>query len=233
MRTSYRIPFFVLLVVALAVPVSAAQAAITNPVLDFGVSYAKEDGRLANDLTSTAGDTLTIVGKVVQFNDPFADLDPNDPAVEYTYIMTDLVSQGSVVNGPYWLTNYSGGFFAVYCDSTPDADFADMTTFTDGTLILQGTFTGFHTNVRTSGICSGNQNADFQFTGGTLFDRVSDVNNVGYLGTNTGAFTVCATIPPTQQQQQGYFAASDTKLDVIAPVPTERKSWGSIKSKYD
>lgn len=232
MNTSYRIPLFVLLVAALAVPASAALAAFPSPVIDFGVSYAKEDGRTAGDLTSTPGDTLTIVGFVDLFDTPFADLDAHDPAVEYTYIMSGLVSGGTSPNGPYLLTSYTGGFFAVYCDSTPNADYADMSTFTDGTQILTGAFSGFHTNVRSTGACSGNQNADFQFTGGTLFSRVSDAG-VGYLGINTGAFTTCPTIPPTQQQQQGYFAASDTKLDVSEPVPVEKSSWSLIKQKYN
>ena len=82
MRNSHRYMLTAALSAALVVALSGVAGALTNPVVDFGAaSYAKEGTRTAGDHTSTAGDMLTIVGKVVVFNDPFADLDPNLPGL--------------------------------------------------------------------------------------------------------------------------------------------------------
>ena len=165
MPMRYQTLLMAALVLVLAAP---AWAEVTNPVIDFGISYAKEGTRTVGVQESQAGDVLTIVGPVVQFQEPFGDLDTNDPNVEYTYIMDGLVSLGTTVQSGgtmfSYTTYYDGGTFRIYCDDTPDADFADMSTFTDGTLILEGTFSGFHI-VTYSFTCSGTQNADIQFTG--------------------------------------------------------------------
>ncbi len=228
MRNRYRFMLTATFSAALLMALSGVGAAITNPVVDFGgLSYAKEGTRVADTNTSTAGDVLTIVGKVVDFNDPFADLDPNAAGVEYTYIMTGMVSQGTVLSG-FYKTNYTGGTFRIYQDTSADADFANPATFQDGTLILEGAFSGFH--VWTVGI-GGTQNSDFQFTGGSLFSRVSQ-SGVGFIGVDTGDFTVSSTYVPLAQRNQGYFARSDTKLDVTQPVATESSTWGRIKNLY-
>ena len=228
MRNSHRYMLTAALSAALVVALSGVAGALTNPVVDFGAaSYAKEGTRTAGDHTSTAGDMLTIVGKVVVFNDPFADLDPNAAGIEYTYVMTDLISQGTTFTS-YYLTNYSGGVFRIYEDSSPDADFVDMATFQDGTMILEGAFSGFRITTNSS---TGTQNADFQFTGGTLFNRVSQFG-VGFIGVNTGNFSVSTMFVPQTQRNQGYFGMSDTKLDVTQPVATESSTWGRIKNLY-
>jgi hypothetical protein len=214
---------------ALVMALSGAAGAYVNPVVDFGAdSYAREGTRVVLDYTSTAGDVLTIVGKVVDFNDPFADLDPNAAGVEYTYIMTGLVSMGTAPLSPPYPTNYAGGTFRIYEDTSPDADFANLATFQDGTLILEGAFSGFHTTAISR---SGTQNSDFQFTGGSLFSRVSQYG-VGFIGINTGLFSVHTDFVPLDQQNQGYFGMSDTKLDVTQAVATEPSTWGRIKNQY-
>lgn len=233
MRNRYSFLISAVLFATLALGTAGAYAAIVNPVVDFGESYAKEGTRMAGDHTSTAGDMLTIVGKVVDFNDPFADLDPNAAGIEYTYIMTGMLSQGTLPPpSPFvqYVTNYSGGTFRIYEDDTPDADFASQATYTDGTMILEGAFAGFRTETLSISP-SGNQNSDFQFTGGTLFNRVSQ-GGVGFLGIDTGSFSVHTMFVPLAQRNQGYFGMSDTKLDVQPPVATEPTTWGRIKSQY-
>lgn len=228
MRNRYSLMISAVLFATLALGTAGAYAAIVNPVVDFGVSYAKEGTRVAGDHTSTVGDMLTIVGKVVDFNDPFADLNPNAAGIEYTYIMTGMVSQGTLPPNPQYVTNYTGGTFRIYEDNTPDADFANQATFTDGTMILEGAFAGFRTTTIST---TGSQNSDFQFTGGTLFNRVSQ-GGVGFLGIDTGSFSVHTMFVPLAQRNQGYFGMSDTKLDVQPPVATEPTTWGRIKSQY-
>lgn len=208
------------------VPV-VASAQIVNPVVDFGPSCAIEGSRTADDHTSTADDELCIVGKVVQFQAPLGSLDPNDPTKEYTYIMDGLISAGTT-GGPFYSTQYNGGTFRIYCDDSPDADatYADKSTYTDGDCILEGSFSSFVIDTNTF-TCAGAQNGTFQFTGGTLFNLVSD-GGVGFTGINTGLFSVCSSQVPGA----GCFGLSNTKLDVDAPVAVEAKTWGEMKKQF-
>ncbi len=231
MRNRYRFMLTATLSTALVMAFSGVGAAIVNPVVEFGAaSYAREGTRVVGTHTSIAGDVLTIVGKVVDFNDPFADLNPNAAGVEYTYIMTGMVSLGSlpppIPQYPQYVTNYSGGTFRIYEDASPNADFGNIATFQDGTMILEGSFSGFHTStIKTTG----SQNSDFQFTGGSLFSRVSQ-SGMGFIGKDTGGFSVDPEVVPVANL--GYFGMSDTKLDVQPPVATESSTWGRIKSLY-
>jgi hypothetical protein len=217
------------LVLTLAAP--ALASTFVNPVVDFGSGYAKEGTRLVADHTSTAGDVLLIVGHVVDFNAPFDDLNANDPGVEYTYVYKNLVSAGTVVSGSgltaVYDTDYSGGVLEVYADPSMNSDFADPATFMDGTMILQATLSAFHTTTLAIN-CSGNQTCAFQFTGGTLFDRVS-AGGIGDQGLAPGLFSVCTGQVPAAQQAQGYFGLSDTKLDLEPSTPTDRRTWGQLK----
>jgi len=216
-------------VLALGVPASAG---IVNPVVDLAPGYAMENGRAVGDHTSTAADTLCIVGFVADFNEPFDDLDPNDPTREYTYVYKGLISQGTVVSGggsfTFYDTDYSGGVLEIYCDPAQNADYADKSTFQDGDMILAAGLSDFRISTQSFN-CSGSQNANLVFTGGSLFNRVSD-DGVGFDGVITGAFSVCASAVHADRQAEGYFGLSDTKVDVSPPVPTEDRSWGSIKN---
>ena len=86
---------------------------------------------------SAPGSQLTIVGKIVSFNPPLADLVPSCPTKEYTFVISGLVSKGTLValNGPTTVytaaydTTLSNPVFAIYegtpCN-TPNT-FADWT----------------------------------------------------------------------------------------------------------
>lgn len=216
---------------AAAVLAGPAGAAIVNPVVDLGSGFAKEGTRVAGDQISVANDVLTIVGFVADFNMPFDDLDPNDPAKEYTYVYSGLVSQGTVVSGGgsfiFYDTQYTGGTLRVYCDTNMNADYADMNTFMDGDMILEASLSNFVISTKSFN-CSGTQNANLQFTGGSLFNRVS-LGGIGFTGIATGLFSVCPSFVDDAREAEGYFGLSDTKLDVEEPVPTENRSWGQIK----
>lgn len=232
MRISYQMLLTALLVAVIAGPASAA---VTNPVIDFSAeSFAKEGTRPADEQFSQVGDELVILGTVAQFQEPFEDLDANAAGVEYTYVFDGLISLGTAQGGanPFfsYTTNYSGGAFRIYEDFTPDADFVNPASFEDGTLILSGTFSGFHI-VTYSFSCAGTQNADLQFTGGSLFSRVSS-GGIGTTGIDTGVFNLCASTVPDALEALGYFARSDTKIDIVPPTPVEPTTWGQIKRLY-
>lgn len=230
---SIKISLALVAALTLAAWAPAATAAIVNPVVDFGSGYAMENGRPVDDPTSTPGDVLTVVGHVVAFNEPFDDLDPNDPMQEYTYVYSDLISLGTVVSGGgsfiFYDTDYAGGVLRVYCDTAMNSDFANPATFMDGDMILEASLSNFHISTKNFN-CAGNQNADLLFTGGSLFDRVS-VGGVGFDGIITGLFSVCNEQVPDALENM-YFGLSDTKIDVNPPTPVENRTWGQLKRLY-
>ncbi|NNF06100.1 MAG: hypothetical protein HKN21_05015 [Candidatus Eisenbacteria bacterium] len=217
----------------LAVSTPSALQAIENPVVDLGTGYAMEGSRVVDVHTSNSGDVLTIVGKVVGFKDPFSDLDPMDPTKEYTYVYSGLVSSGTAVSGSgsfiFYTTPYAGGELKIYCDTAQNADFANQSTFSDGDMILSADLS--NTILETKSFnCAGNHNSDFVFTGGSLFNRVSDNGN-GFTGIVTGLFSVCASAVEPDRQAEGYFGRSDTKMDVDPPVAVNPLRWGEIKKE--
>jgi hypothetical protein len=136
--------------------------------------------------------------------------------------------------GPYTFydTDYNGGRFEVYEDATPDANFANPGSFTDGTLIIRGDFSDFDTHTESNfftGNCAGDQGGDFQFTGGSLYNRVSD-SGTGFTGSSIGSFGICNQNVPDTQEGQGYFSFSNALVNTNPPTPVNIMSWGKIKS---
>ena len=226
---------FLIALLSLALLPAFAGAAVVNPIMDFNEGYACEGTRAVGDQTSTAGDTLTIVGFVEVFNEPFDDLDPNDPTKEYTFVYSGLVSQGTVAIplGPFfqWTTDYAGGTIRVYCDPAMNGDFGDKSTFEDGDCILEGSLSNFtiETNNLDGGLgCAGNVAADVTFTGGSLSDRLDGQCT----GAIVGQFAVCSAVVSQPPNGSGYFGSGQTKLDANCPTPVEDKTWGAIKKQY-
>jgi len=216
---------FALSLIAAALLWGPTSASAQQEIIDLGPGYAVEGSRVVDTHISTAGDSLTIVGHVIAFRNPFLDLDPNDPAKEYTYVYRGLVSQGTTnLFNVIFTTNYSGGVLEIYCDTAQDADFADKTTFMNGDMILSATLLNFTTVTKTSNV-SGSQNADIAFTGGSLVNRLVGCTSAII----TGAFSVYNGFVPAAQQAQGYFGFSDTKIDAQCPTPVDASSWGRIK----
>jgi hypothetical protein len=207
-----------------------AAFAVVNPIIDFGLGNATEINgatvRVSGDHISTPGDTLEIYGLVVQFNDPFGDLDPNDPTQEYTFVICG-VSLGTTSISTTRNTSYTDATVRVYCDPAMNANPADKTSYTDGTLILEGSFNAggpsepaLSTMTRTTSPAGSISHRGFLPTGGTLAGRLNGCTGVLV----TGAFSMSAPTPPA-----GYFATGDTKLDVECPVPAEPSTWGKVK----
>lgn len=222
------LPFLIL---TLAVPTLAFAGAS----IDWDPIYTWEAG--ATPTNSPANGELRAVGTVSSFDAPFGDLDPNDPAKEYTIYMYGLISQGTVSAGPpaltLYTTNYTGGVIEIYEDSPRNAVYdpnppnANVpSTFTDGTLILSGTFTSFYTQSNNfTTFMTGNMEGTINWTGGTLFSRINDGNGQPCPGLFTGGMTwnPAVLIP-------GYIFRHDGKIDLNCPTPTESRSWGSLKT---
>jgi hypothetical protein len=197
---------------------------------------------------STALSQLTVVGKVVLFCAPFADLVP-DASKEYTFVFNQLTSTGTVhtnlAGGSVrHQTNYGSGFFSIYEGMPPNAPSAAAappnppnatvpSTFADGTLILQGTLSNFVTTVTrfASGTFATSFRADYQFTGpvgGTYYSRVQHWGPgiVGGLWCAEGTSGGLCDVP------DGYSAHPNGKFDIPPATEALRSTWGKIKQLY-
>jgi hypothetical protein len=214
-----------------AVVLSGTASAATNPVIDWtGPESAAWEPNFTAPHNSTAGNVLTIVGKItLPYNSPLTSLNPVDGATEYTFVFNQLTSLGTVDLGPVRRTNYSGGAWAIYADGSPDRAFgtnppnATMpSTFNDGSVVLSGTFANFYT-VSNELNNSGNYNADILVTGGSAYGLMQSDNSLcGYL---IGVWNRTPGSFPT-----GYIRSADGKMDFFGcPVPVAPSTWGRIK----
>jgi hypothetical protein len=205
--------------------------------IDWDPVYTWEAGATATN--SPAGGQLFGVGVVSSFDAPFGDLDANDPTTEYTIYIYGLISQGTVATGPpsttFYTTNYTGGTIEIYAGSPRNSSFDPNppntnvpSTFTDGTLILGGSFTSFYTQTNNfTAFDTGNMEGAIDWTSGTLLNRT--YNGIGE--PCPGLFTGGITWEPSVLIP-GYIFRNDGKIDLNCPTPTAPSTWGKIKSMY-
>ena len=217
----------------------------TGTIVDWGPdSYATESNYNQAAYFSNPGSLLEVRGIVNDFAGPLAPLEPVPAGTQYTYVLSNLVSGGTVITPGgfantyrtiYTTTNPSLDNFFLYRDSGTPADFANPGTFSDGTLALSGRFQSITvTFIRRNSdqvVLSGNADtgqpsvANGVFTGGTELSRVS-VNGSGCPFRVTGGWLAASSRPA------GYTAHFDGKLDIDCPTPTTPKTWGRIKGQY-
>ena len=210
--------------------------ATAGPPIDWDPAYFYATGATANNIP--LGTELKAVGIVSAFDAPFGDLNAGDPTREYTFVVYGLISQGTVPTGPpattFYTTHFTGGTIEVYEDLSPESSFAPNppnaavpSTFTDGTLILSGSFTGFVTQTNNfTAFNVGNAEGNISWTGGTLLSRTIQ-NGEPCPGLLTGGMTwrPDVLIP-------GYLYRHDGKIDLNCPTPTTPSTWGRVKSLY-
>jgi hypothetical protein len=237
------------LATALLATLASAQC---NPIqtlpgvmINFDNAWAYETNYSITNSKSVAGSQLTVVGIVSVFCNPFSDLNPLDPNTEYTFIWDGLTSQGTVtipMGGPtMYITQYVGGNFRIYAGSLHNAPTAGTLpvlpapgvvpdAFVDGTMILSGTIAPLTVTVTrtSSGTYSGEFRANYQCTGGTLYNRV------GEAGDGLMAAGWCPVPPNTGlcQLPAGWSAAPYGKWDLPVALSGLPSTWGMIKSMY-
>lgn len=207
-----------------------------------------------NPLTfiSTAGSALNVVGLMTVICDPLftsGGMDASDPNNEYTFLLTDLSSAGTV--GPTalaggstrWSTLYNGGTFYIYQGSPrnaptppppaspPNADVPAK--YTDGTVVLSGTLSNFRTTITraSNGNYTTSFRADYNVTGGTKAAVLAG----GGTGLLSGAW--CANDDADAGKiglcdlPTGYSSHPNGKFD-IPPTAAMKSTWGAIKQLY-
>ena len=111
-------------------------------LMDY-TGYGYEDGGLPS---SNPGDVLVITA-VAQSYDPMFNVAPGTQ--EVTIYIYDLASTGEFVSGADTYISYAGGKIEIYEDTNLDHDWgtlppnAQLPTFTNGSLLLEGDFTDF------------------------------------------------------------------------------------------
>jgi hypothetical protein len=152
---------------------------------------------------------------------------------EYTYHISGLTSTSRTVVGSFIIVSYDSGTLAVYEDplvggtprqygvNPPNA--TAPSTFTDGTLFLQGNLTNFQFVFNTSNN-TGSYDSNFEVTGGSQYVNIPPAQRTGW--TFAGATGNALSIP------QGYDHQIDGQVFLNDPTPTKAASWGRIKAIY-
>ncbi len=217
-----------LAMVSLATLISGAAYA-ADPFVDWSTMYQVE-ANWANGV-SQAGNVASAYGIVNFWGGPFAGLP--FAGHEYTVVFSGLLSGGTTptCGGPLCLyhTNYTGGSFAIYDDVGPAtaANFCNLATFTDGTVLLSGVFNSFFENGQNLSTV-GNFEGDVTFTGGTLLGLVANPGT----GLFTGGTDRRASLLPVCTQST-FRMLLDGKGDLNPPVPPEPTTWSKIKTLYN
>lgn len=201
--------------------------------------FAYETNYTPATYTSAPGSILSIVGIVDYFCTPLAALVP-DATKEYTIYITSLTSAGTVHTpvGPtiFHTTAYGGGTWEIHEGSPPNAPTAASmpalpnaqvpANFTDGPIVLSGTFSNFSTTITQNGTsANGSFRADYVATGGTYFPQVGN-------GQALFQGLWCVTPKPAGCVPATYSAHPDGKWDAPPRTPTHNSTWGTIKTLY-
>ncbi len=144
---------------------------------------------------------------------------------EYTYQMSGLTVTSNTPVGTYQIITYSVGTLSIYEDDkgtgTP-GNYASPGTFSDGTLFLTGTLSGFQIVVNTA-TQSGSFDATYMATGGSQIGNIPLNQRDGWTFAGITGNEIDA--PP------GYYHQVDGQVFLDKPVPVENTTWGHIKSR--
>jgi len=219
--------------------VALAGTAWAGPAVDWDPIYTWEAG--ATPTNSPLGGDFFGVGTVSSFGFPLDFLNANIIAGthEYTIYLYGLDSQGTdpPIGPPlmqFYVTNYNGGVIEIYEDAALDADpginppnATVPSTYTNGTLILQGVFSDFYTQTNNfTANQTGNMEGHLSWVAGSLLDDVSQ-GGQPCPSLFTGGITWRTDIIP-----EGYIFRHDGKIDLNCPTATEPSTWGRVKSQY-
>ena len=231
MNFRYGLMGLILSGLVLAVPAAA------GPFIDWDPMYLYGAG--ASTTLALPGAEMKGVGLVSYFDAPLADLNPNDPSTEYTFIVKGLIANPTVVSGipstQFYTTNYTGGRFELYAGSPRNSSFAPNpenaivpSTFQDGTLLLGGNFTSFYTQTNNfTAFKTGNMEGAILWDSGSLLSRMNGGNGEPCPGLFTGALTWNPTVLIT-----GYVFRHEGKIDMNCPTPSNPSTWGKVKAQY-
>ena len=248
-RRGNRLALMAALFVVLA---PAAAFAQTGTIADWGPnSFAWESNYNAATYISNPGSMLNAAGIIDDFAGPLAALEPIPAGTEYTYLLSGLVSAGTVITPGSFANTYrtvyntTGGptpNLLIYTSPT-NASFGTNppnatvpSTFIDGALVLGGSFQQLTvTFIRRNSdqvVLSGNADsgtpsvANGVFNGGSALPLVSSNGQPCPFRVTGGWLAKAGSFPA------GFTAHFDGKIDIDCPTPALESTWGRIKGQY-
>lgn len=199
-----------LITLLLLAQAACAAEALATQLFDFDAQALMPAG---------VGGTATVFGRIVNGSAVTPPLPLDFAGHEYTIAVTGLVqlTDGTV-------SQFAGGAVAIYEDAATTANYADPSTFTDGTAILTGSLGSFQRTMFTGTLGSGVGSVDW--TGGTLLDLLAPADRLGWP-------FLTAISRATLQVQPGYSERWDGKVEPQQDVvPTAAQSWSGVKAGY-
>jgi hypothetical protein len=211
-------------VLALAIPASALAISLQTSLSGFSTHPTSAAGVFAVNETFTA----RLVLDTTQ-DDPWY---PFSPANEYTAVMNLVV------------LSYLGGFnqavffkpagtVAIYEDTTPDADYANSATFTDGTLILTGQANNVGgTRINIAGL-PWSVSGEITLLGGSGFGNLIGCAAGGQsLSMNDYIAWELPNGTPLPGIPTGYKEEYDAEWKCLDTTPIQETTWGGVKGLY-
>ncbi len=207
---------------ALAIPALASAATFQANLSGYSTHPTSAAGVFAPNESFTA----RVVLDTTQ-DDPWY---PFDPAKEYTAVLTaEVLSYLGGFNQAVFFK--PAGSVSIYEDSTPDANFANSATFTDGTLILVGQVNNHGgSRVNVGGL-------PWAFTGDIVLNGGSGLGNLlaceSGLSLNDFAAWQLPNGQPLPGIPAGYKEAYDAEWKCLdEEVSVEQSTWGNVKGMY-
>jgi hypothetical protein len=219
-----------LLILAAPLSTGAQQQTFVDSVLVFGPTYLFASFDISNEV-HIAGDSVTLSGYGVVSEARPPIVPPTNG--EITFTLSDLEFSRSFLwdKDDYGglAQQFKNGTFRLFQDDSPDASLSELNTYSDGTLLLEGSIIHLDTGLRDCYFCPGRNSAEIEFTGGSLFSQVSR-NGVGY----TASFNHLVAGVPVDSTviAYGYQVPGTGSLGLFIPVSAERTTWGKIKRLY-
>lgn len=183
----------------------------------LGVQLFDFDGQAI--IPGSLGGSLEMVAKIVNGGQVTTPLPLDVANFEYTIHVSNAVL--SVAGNP---EGYLTGDIVLYEDAGTAADFADASTFTDGTALLVGEIVGLERTMVTTSL--GTVVAVVNWTGGTRVNDFAPADQSGW------AFLVNVDRFPSNVVA-GYSERWDGKVEPWQEVvATELSSWSRVKANF-
>lgn len=170
-------------------------------------------------LPAAVGQDAVAYGIILNGDAAEAPLPLNTPGAQYTLVVTGLTLATSGSSDVY-----GGGFVAVYEDAATPADYADLNTFSDGTMVLGGTLSSLTHTMLLGTIGSANGYVDWN--SGTRLNDLAPADQTGWPFL-VGVYRNTGLVEP------GYTEMWDGKVEPSGDVVAdEGRSWSQVKALF-
>jgi hypothetical protein len=150
---------------------------------------------------------------------------------QYTIRVTlNLTSVSGTLATQYNL-GYATGSWEILEDASTAANYANLATFVDGTIILSGTISGFNAALQTdvTGLGFGSGIGGYAYTGGT---RLAEVQATQPIDCAFQGTVIRDAHPIFNPVPAGFLRTFNVKMFCTDGVADDAQTWGTLKSSY-